>query len=296
MIDHERYRLLAAEAIAGPLAPDDERALRAHLATCHTCSAEAAGLARDHQALIGALADAPVSPRVRSAVFDAARGRRRTANWPLLAAAALLLVATVGAVAFVGGSPRQPDDLPAGVIGSATPTAPPSAVSTGSPTTVAPEPTATIAPPTPSESVASPSATASPAATGGGSVSGAYTYVNALGGARTNSVAVQADLVNGTWSRTSPANGRSYGGTVTCLVIDGADAWLAGPVTFASDGAEGLAAMLYVHDGGASRDRAVTWISDPGQTLATMETWCQTRFIPAGPFRVTEGDIVVVAP
>ncbi|HEX6868144.1 MAG TPA: hypothetical protein VF119_05030, partial [Candidatus Limnocylindrales bacterium] len=90
----------------------------------------------------------------------------------------------------------------------------------------------------------------------------------------------------------------SFGGPVTCLVIDGRDAWLAGPATTASDGSVDRAAFLFVHDGGAngSGDTAVLWMNDPGQTLATMEGWCRSRFIPAGPYPLDSGDVLVDAP
>ena len=41
---------------------------------------------------------------------------------------------------------------------------------------------------------------------------------------------------------------------------------------------------------------AVLWMNDPGQTLDTMEGWCIDRFIPAGPFPLDDGDVVVEAP
>jgi hypothetical protein len=34
-------------------------------------------------------------------------------------------------------------------------------------------------------------------------------------------------------------------------------------------------------------------MNDPGQTLATMEGWCTSRFIPAGPYPLDEGDVTV---
>lgn len=84
------------------------------------------------------------------------------------------------------------------------------------------------------------------------------------------------DPVKGMWSQ----NGRS--GPVTCLVVDGADAFAFGPATVG-----GRAAFFWVHDGGtpgSAGDLAVTWIQDlpgdelpPGlepQTLEEMESWC----------------------
>lgn len=298
MIDHERYRLLAAEAIDGRLSPDDARALQAHLATCFTCRAEADGLALDHRRLMAVLDGEQASPRVRSVVLRAAQGRRQGPSWPILAAAALLIAGSVGAVVLVGGAPR-PDaavDRSAGLVGPNSPTPEPSTSAIEPPIATA-SPTPRVATPSPSASAAGSTPSSGPTTVTGGSVSGAYTYVKTTGEKRVNSVAVRGtDPLEGTWSRENPVNHRSLGGPVTCLVIDGTDAWMAGPVTIASDGSKGLAAMLYVHDGGSKGDRAETWISAAGQTLKTMETWCRNRFIPDGPFPVEAGDIVVEGP
>ena len=53
---------------------------------------------------------------------------------------------------------------------------------------------------------------------------------------------------------------------MTCLVIDGHDAWLAGPATTASDGSVDRAAYIHVHDGGpgGNDDSAILRINDPG--------------------------------
>ena len=94
-----------------------------------------------------------------------------------------------------------------------------------------------------------------------------------------------------------PGRGRYCSrGPVTCLVIDGQDAWLAGPATTVSDGTTDRAAFLFVQDGGrgGTSDTAVLWMKTVrGQTLATMEGWCTSRFIPTGPFPLDEGDVTV---
>ena len=53
--------------------------------------------------------------------------------------------------------------------------------------------------------------------------------------------------------------------------------------------------MVYVHDGGADGDGdlVVLWLSTPGQTITTMEQWCERRRIPAGPYPLTSGDVTV---
>ena len=129
------------------------------------------------------------------------------------------------------------------------------------------------------------------------SVNGAYAYLTSDGAERRDSVSVRdTDPVSGTWSRLVPPDGASLGGPVTCIEIDGQDAWLAGPATDDSGGETGQAALLFVHDSGLAGgegDRAVAWITDPGQSLETMEGWCRDHYTPAGPFPLTEGDIVI---
>ena len=129
----------------------------------------------------------------------------------------------------------------------------------------------------------------SPAA--GVSVNGAYAYTVGAGAIRRGSVTAHFDDGPvGEWSQTAPATGgdASFGGPVTCLEVDGPDAWLAGPATRASDGATDRAALLYVHDGGPDGrdDAAMLWMNDPGQTLQTRRLVSQPlrpgRAVPAG--------------
>jgi hypothetical protein len=112
------------------------------------------------------------------------------------------------------------------------------------------------------------------------SVTGSYSYVVFEGGAP-RSVVVDAhgtDPIKGTWS----FGGGQLSGPVTCLVVDGDQAFMFGPGTVGGRGA-----FLWVRDGGTpggSDDEAITWIQDlPGddlprgfkpQTLAEMEGWC----------------------
>ena len=101
----------------------------------------------------------------------------------------------------------------------------------------------------------------------------------------------------GEWSRRSPATGDNsdfFAGPVTCLVISGSDAWLAGPATTATDG-ETVAAFIHVTDGGpdGEGDTAFLWQAKGGQTLVTMTEWCETRFIPADGLPLTTGDVLI---
>ena len=98
----------------------------------------------------------------------------------------------------------------------------------------------------------------------------------------------------GEWSRISPADGsgNTYAGTITCLVIEGSTAWMAGPTTTATDGTK--AALIVVHDGGpdGEGDTALMWLTRAGQTLTTVTNWCVNQFTPAGPpLPLTDGDI-----
>jgi len=110
-------------------------------------------------------------------------------------------------------------------------------------------------------------------------VTGSYSY-QVFEDGPTRSVDIDAhgtDPVKGSWA----FSGRLRG-VVTCLVIDGNDAFMFGPGTVGGRGA-----FFWVRDGnapGGSDDQAITWIQDlptdplpPGfepQTLEEMEGWC----------------------
>lgn len=274
MSDHEPFLLLAARQLGEPLPELERTELEAHLAGCASCRSMAAGMRHDDARLRAAMSGAPVSPRVRRRVLDEAAGRRHVDVRLVLALAAILLLGVIGAPLMLGGRPPA-EPAPS------TPTATPAAVVTASPATVTPS----AEPP-----VVNPSAPAS-----GPFVAGAYVY----GDAPPRRDTVSAHFENGPvgeWSRRTPAtgDGTAYSGPVTCLVIDGSEAWLAGPVETASDGSTG-AAMLYLHDGGpeGQDDEVVLWLATSAQTLTTMTGWCENRFIPAGPFPVASGDVVV---
>ncbi len=130
----------------------------------------------------------------------------------------------------------------------------------------------------------------------GPSVNGAYAYTVAPGVTRRDSIAAHFDGGPvGEWSRLIPATGgeSAFGGPITCLVIDGPDAWAAGPAATSSDGSTGRSAYLHVRDGGpgGANDAALLWMNDQGQTLATMEGWCESRFDPAELYPLDDGDI-----
>jgi putative zinc finger protein len=279
MMDHETFLLLAAKQISEALPAAEESELERHLATCPSCRSVAAAMRRDDILLRGQLGVATVSPRVRRRVLDDAAGVRRFDWRVLVALAATLLLATIAVPLIAGGRL------------AASPPAPPVA------TAESPTPASSVVPssvvPSPSTASIPPSASPEPARF----VAGAYTYGEPV--TRRDAVSAHFDqgAPAGEWSRTIPATsaGDSFGGPITCLVISGSDAWLAGPATTATDGSTGRAAYLHLHDGGpnGSGDAAILWLSNAGETLTTMEGWCESRFIPGGPFPLTSGDIVV---
>ena len=283
MMDHETFLLLAAKQIREVLPAAEELELERHLATCPSCRSVAAAMRRDDILLRGQLGEVSVSPRVRQRVFDEASGARRFDWRILLALAATLLLATI-AVPLIAGGRLAASPSPPAVATSASPTPAPS---------VAPSPSTASTLPSPSTASIPPSASPGPARF----VAGAYTYGEP--GTRRDAVSAHFDQGEpaGEWSRTIPATsaGDSYGGPITCLVISGSDAWLAGPATTATDGSTDRAAFLHLHDGGPNGrgDEAILWLSNRGETLTTMQGWCQNRFVPGGPFPLTSGDIVV---
>ena len=286
--EHETFLMLAARDLHEGLTAEESRILDEHLATCPSCRRAISGMRRDDATLRGMLAEAPVAPRVRTVVMDAARGRSRSRPRLVPVLAAVLLVALIGLAIVAGGLTPRPPIEPSPSASDAT------SGPSGSPTA---EPSAS------SSSSASPSPTAAPSASAAtGTVNGAYAYSVRPGATRRDSVSarLEGDGPSGEWSRLVPADGsgNSFGGPITCMVIDGQDAWLAGPATTASDGSTDLAVLLVVHDGGpgGDADRAVTWATDPGQTLTTMEGWCRDKFSPAEPYPLDEGNVTVTPP
>ena len=134
-------------------------------------------------------------------------------------------------------------------------------------------------------------------------LTGGFTYDAVDDPSQARSVTVGAQgtdgNVKGTFTWTRPSG--TYGGPITCLQVDGSDAWFAGPVTSAPRrGSEGFPAVFaYVHDGGtpgSAGDYAFVWGADPGQTLSDMETLCagmDTYLFGLWPFAVVAGDLKV---
>jgi hypothetical protein len=277
MNDHETFLLLAARSLTEPLPREEEARLEAHMATCPDCRSILAGMRRDDVRLHAALKPVPVAPRVRERVLaEAAGGRRLAVGRVALLLAAALALGVIGVPLIAGGS--------RGPAASGLPS--PSTASLRSPT-VSLTPSNEPSPPT-------PSAAALP--TGPGPLVNAnYTYLD-----RTDSVAARLKDGKpvGEWWRQTEVGGKteSYGGPVTCLVIEGPDAWVAGPATTASDGRKDLAILFRLHDGGANGDDSARgYLTNPGQTLTTMQTWCETRYTPADLAPLTSGDVSIEA-
>ncbi len=287
MNDHETYLLLAAKRVGERLTQEEEAALEEHLARCPSCRATAAGMRRDDIILRAELHPVAVTPLVRERVLAEAAGRRRLAAGRLvLLVAATLAIVAIG-VPLIAGALRPPDA--SGI---------PSAIATVAPSpSLAPSPSpAASASVSPAPSASAPSAQPSP--TDAGFVNGSYTYNEP--NARRDAITAHFEDGRpvGAWSRIVPPTGQSdhFGGPITCLVIARDDAWIAGPATVATNGRKDVAAFIHVHDGGADgkNDRAVLWLSNPGQSLTLMEGWCRTQFIPVGPFPLDSGDVEVV--
>ena len=290
MTDHETFVLLAAKQISAPLTAEEDAELRAHLAACPECRSTAAGMRRDDIRLRGELGVAKVSPRVRRRVLDDAAGRRRIDPRLFLGLAAALAVAAIGVPLIAGGR----------VVGDPSPSVTPPAAAVTTPSTpLAPTPSPS---PAASPSVASPSAVA-PGLSPSPSASGPFVIGNYVYGTtppRRDTLAAHFDegRAIGEWSRRLPATGNSsnfYGGPVTCLVISGSEAWLAGPATTATDGTADRAAFIHVTDGGpdGKDDTAFLWLNAEGQTIFTMVDWCEKQFIPADGLPLTTGDVLV---
>jgi Putative zinc-finger len=290
MMGHEDFLLLAAKRIHEPLTAAEDADLEAHLASCPDCRAIAVGMRRDDILLRAQLAEVAVSPRVRRRVTDEAAGKRHF-DWRLtLALAATLLLGAVSVPLIAGALQPQPSKPPVSLIAEAPPTSSPSAP----PTT----PSSSPDPTSPSlELTPVPSDLPTPTQGLGPFVAAAYTLGSPID--RSDTIAAHFDpdgAATGEWTRRRTTTGKLevFRGPVTCLVIDGNDAWLAGPAA-SSDDPSIKAAFIHVHDGGADGkgDRGLLRLNNPGETLATFEFWCQSKFIPGGPYDITSGEVQV---
>jgi hypothetical protein len=274
MTDHEAYLLLAAKQISEPLSAAEEAELSGHLATCPACRSIATGMRRDDIRLRAELGVAKVSPRVRRRVLDEAAGRRHLDRRLILALAATLLVAGVGAPLLAGGVRPAPSS-PTTTLDSIGPSPSPSYSASDS------------------ADVTTPSPSPGPV----WSVDGAFDWGKAPPKRDTLAAHLADGRPVGEWSHKVPAVAPSqfFGGPITCLVVDRNDAWMAGPATTTTDGTDGRAAFIHVHDGGpdGAGDLVVLWMNSAGQTITTMEQWCMRRFIPGGPFPITSGNVTV---
>lgn len=287
MNDHETFLLLAAKSLSERLSREEEAQLEAHVAACPGCRSLMAGMRRDDMRLHAALTPIPVAPRVRQRVLAEAAGSRRMAagRFGLLLAAALALV--VVAVPFIAGGSRGPaaSELPSPSGAVVTASASPSRSASPS---VSPAPSVDASAPPPSPATV-PQGT-------GPLVNANYTYFD-----RIDSLAARLEDGKpvGEWWRQTKVAGKveSYGGPVTCLVIDGDDAWVAGRATTATDDREDLAILFRLHDGGPNGqgDSARGYLTNPGQTITTMQTWCETKYTPAALTPLTSGDVSVRA-
>jgi hypothetical protein len=285
MNDHERFLLLAARRIDEPLTSAEEAELDAHLTACPTCRAIVTGMRRDDIRLKAALSPVPVSPRVREIVMAEAAGRPRyrVAGRFVLLLAAAIGIAAVGVPLIAGGpGERAP---------STAPTPDQARVPTPSPSPIAPSPvispTLSVSPST------APSVTASLGVSG--SVNGGFTYSEFEPRRGSITARFVDGKPDGAWTRRAPATGPGtvWSGTITCLVIDGNEAWMAGPVTANSGSGTQEAIFILLRDVGpeGAGDRAMMDLSDQGQSLALLEGWCRDKFRPGAPYIVTDGDI-----
>lgn len=285
MNDHERFLLLAAQRVDGQLTRELDDELEAHLTSCPSCRATAAGMRRDDIRLRAILAPVPVAPRVRAAVLAEASGRRRRAvEWRVLSVlAAAVVIAVIGVPLIADGPGEDPGS------GGATPSlaSAPTASPTSSPTAT---PTRSVEP----SAQPSPS-TAAPSPALAGSVNGQFIYSEFEPRRGSISAGYVDGAAEGAWSRKVPPAGNSkiWNGTITCLVIDGDEAWMAGPVKVSADGETSQAIFILARDRGAQGegDRVLMQLSMSGETLALFEGWCREKFRPRAPYPLTDGDI-----
>jgi hypothetical protein len=291
MMDHEDFLLLAAKRIGEPLTAAEDADLETHLASCPDCRAIAVSMRRDDILLRAQLGEVAVSPKVRRRVMDEAAGKRHVDWRPILVLAATLLLGALSVPLIAGALQPQPSKPPVSLIAEAPPTATPSVPPTTPSSSLDPSTSPSL------ELTPVPSDLPTPTQGLGPFVAAAYTLGSPID--RSDTIAAQFapdGAPTGEWTRRRTATGKLevFRGPVTCLVIDGSEAWLAGPAT-ASDDPGIKAAFIHVHDGGADGkgDRGLLRLNNPGETLATFEFWCQSKFIPGGPYDITSGEVQV---
>ncbi len=109
MIDHQTARRLAATAIDFPLDADERAVHDLHVRSCSACRAREADLRRDAAMLSDLdLGPVPISVRAHVAIAAEAPGGGLSPRWVMLAAAAILLIAVVGAGIFAGAGATGP--------------------------------------------------------------------------------------------------------------------------------------------------------------------------------------------
>ena len=121
-------------------------------------------------------------------------------------------------------------------------------------------------------------------------VTGTYNYTS-FSGPKTVSLSAHGTTpVKGTWSFRGGA--ATIGGPITCLVVDGSEAWLAGT---RSGGETGV--FIYLIDGGSpgTEDLAVTWVQDPDQSFDELQGWCESQFTDVPLFELDRGNLTVRA-
>ena len=265
MSDHETFLLLAAKRLGEQLTADEQRALETHLASCPSCATFASGMRGDEILLEAALEPVAVPSWLRQTVLaeEAPPGLRPAAGRIIFVLAAAVGVGLLLS-SWVGRSSAE------------VPSAPPA-----SSTFVVPSPAG------PASLPAIPSGT-------GSFIVAAYTYTDQ---AEWRDTIVFRFDVGSEWSRTGTLQGQpvSFGGrNLRCVDIAGADAWLVG--VDESSGEDGIAILFYLHDGaagGAPDDQVVGFVAGAGQTPDALGSWCYRHIIPAGPFDLTSGDVVV---
>ena len=119
-------------------------------------------------------------------------------------------------------------------------------------------------------------------------VTGTYSYTSFSGPKSVSLSAHGTTPVKGTWSFTGGAG--TIGGPITCLVVDGSEAWLAGTPSVGEAGV-----FIYLIDGGSpgTDDLAVTWVQDPWQTFEELQGWCESRFTDVPLFELDGGNLTV---
>lgn len=126
-------------------------------------------------------------------------------------------------------------------------------------------------------------------------VQGTYSYASELGARSVTLDARLAGPTKGTFSFTNLVTGVTRTGSISCLIVDGREAWLAGRETW-TNGDPGDGMFFHVYDGGApgpAADQAISLVGIDGSFENDVLPLCTNRDADWALYPLDSGELVV---